>query len=162
MGSGEFRASKFDINSKSLKLNLKKHALTFIPIFASFYIFCFYIQCHLRPQVAYLIGIGCLHLSSLTKEQPFLHQGTTRVKPLVQSNPLSFPSCSYLWEWFLHAHTKEQLGNNNGVPLQSRLFPCCFQVVPWYGNSCSLWGEECTIHPHQGVLPRRSWYILIC
>ena len=41
--------------------------LTFIPIFASFYILCFYIQCHLRPQVAYLIGIGCLHLRHIGK-----------------------------------------------------------------------------------------------
>ena len=62
MSSGGFWAFEFHINSKSMRFNLKKYALSFIPIFASFYIFCFHIQYHLRPQLAHLIGIGCLHL----------------------------------------------------------------------------------------------------
>ena len=63
MGSRGFCALKFYINSKSLTLNLKKYMLSLIPNSTSFYNLVFDIQCHLRPQVAYIIGIGCLHLS---------------------------------------------------------------------------------------------------
>ena len=58
-----FSAFKFYINSKSLRLNLKKYLLGLIPNSASFYNFVFDIQCHLSPQLAYFIGIGCLHLT---------------------------------------------------------------------------------------------------
>ena len=67
MGSCGFCALKFYINSKSLTLNLKKYMLSLIPYSASFYNLIFDIQCHLRPQVAYIIGIGCLHLKSITE-----------------------------------------------------------------------------------------------
>jgi hypothetical protein len=65
MGSCDFCAFKFYISSKSLRLNLKKYSLNSIPISASFYNFVFDKQCQLGSELAYSIGITCLHFSCI-------------------------------------------------------------------------------------------------
>ena len=55
-----FRAFEFHINSKSLRLKFEKYALSFIPILhhSTHSVFAYNVITR-----AYLIGIGCLHLS---------------------------------------------------------------------------------------------------
>ena len=95
--SSGFRAFKFHINSKSLRLNLKKHALTLIPIFASFYIFCFYIQCHLRPQWLIWSELGASTLLCVSK--------TLWLKIEIKNTTPNIPFSVWSWIVYLPSNT---------------------------------------------------------
>jgi hypothetical protein len=53
---------KFPYQFQIFEIRLEKYSLNFIPTFASFYIFCFHIQYHFRPQ---LIGNGASTLEAI-------------------------------------------------------------------------------------------------